>query len=64
MDAMIMKYIPRGRHAAILDAYRDSDGYWIRLKDGWHVEAYSAEQTIHEDTISELRKVISRIRRS
>jgi hypothetical protein len=45
----------------VRDAYHDEDGYWIHLNPGWRVKDYFAEQTIHEDTISELREVIKRI---
>jgi len=63
MDALVLKYIPKGKREAIYYAYHDSDGYWISLNEGWHVDGYCAERTIHEDTISELRKWIPNIRR-
>ena len=34
MDAGIMKYIPKDKQDAVRDAYKDSDGYWICLKEG------------------------------
>ena len=62
MDTRILKYIPASKKAAIRDCYHD-DGYWITLNEGWHVEDYFAEHTIHEDTINELRRVIPSIKR-
>lgn len=61
MDARIMKYIPESKKAAIKDAYRDCDGYWITLNEGWKVKDYCAERTIHEDTIKDIRTVIKDI---
>lgn len=61
MDAQIMKYIPESKKPAIKDAYRDSDGYWITLKEGWKVRDYYSERTIHEDSIKELRPIIKDI---
>ena len=61
IDWKVLKYVPKCKRAAIRDAYHDEDGYWIHLNPGWRVKDYFAEQTIHEDTIAELREVIKRI---
>lgn len=38
-----------------------SDGYWVMLREGWHVEDYFAEHTIHEDTLAEIKVVAKNI---
>ena len=63
MDYRIFKYVPNGKRAGVLNCYHDDDGYWIILCEGWHIEHYYAERTIHEDTIAELRAVIKRIKK-
>lgn len=56
MDENIMNYVPKSKRHAILDAYKDQDGYWICIKsDSGHV--------IHEDTIQELRYQIAGIKK-
>lgn len=65
MDERIMKYIPKSKRAAVNDCWRDSDGYWITLKEGY--EFYnldSGARAICQDTISELRYQIAGIRKA
>ncbi len=64
MDQSILKYVPASKREAIRDAYRDQDGIWITLKDGWEASRTDAGcRTIHEDTIKELKYQISGIQR-
>lgn len=64
MDARILKYIPLKKREAIRDAYKDEDGYWITLNEGWEASnTDSGCRTIHEDTIIDLRHQISGIKR-
>ena len=61
----IMKYVPKGKKEAIRDAYRDEDGFWICLKEGWEASRTdSGCRTIHEDTLPELRYQIAGIQRT
>lgn len=63
-DQMIMKYIPKTKHEAIRECFRDSDGYWIYLNDGWNADRMDSDcRVIAEDTISQLRYQISGISR-
>ncbi len=63
-DPKIMKYVPRNKQEAIRTAWRDSDGYWIELYEGWNADRMDWNcHTIHEDTISELRYQIAGIAR-
>ena len=56
MDKSIMKYIPKSKHDGIADCFRDEDGIWIWLKDGWNADRMDSEcHVICEDTIKELR---------
>lgn len=62
MDERILKYIPQKKREAVVDAFKDSDGYWIFLRDGWEASNMdSGCHIIHEDTIKELRYQISGI---
>lgn len=62
MDANIMRYIPRRKQAAVRDCYRDDDGYWICLHEGWEASNTDAGcRTIHEDNIRDLRYQIAGI---
>ena len=64
IDENIMKYIPVSKKPAIDACWRDSDGYWICLKEGWNADRMDWScHTIHEDTIAELRYQIGGIHR-
>lgn len=54
----LWKYIPKLLLDAVDDASVDMDGYWIYLKEGWHMDG---ERTIHCYTISDLKDDIARI---
>ena len=65
MDEKIMKYVPKMKREAIYDAWEDSDGMWIMLKEGWNADRMDYNcHTIHEDTIKELRYQIAGIRKA
>lgn len=59
----ILNYIPKRALPAVRDAFHDEDGYWVMLREGWHVEGYFAERTIHEDTLAEVKAVARNIRK-
>ncbi|MBQ9531642.1 MAG: DUF3849 domain-containing protein [Eubacterium sp.] len=63
IDERIMKYVPKAKQKAINAAWRDADGYWIELKDGYNAGRMdnSGCHTIHEETITELRYQIAGI---
>ena len=63
IDPKIMKYIPKSKHNTISSCWRDSDGYWITLKDGYNAGRMDNGgcHTIHEDTIAELKYQIAGI---
>lgn len=64
MDQSILKYVPASKREAIRDAYRDQDGIWITLKDGWEASRTdSGCHVIHEDTIRDLKYQIAGIQR-
>jgi hypothetical protein len=46
-------------HAPVLDEYRDDDGYWINLRDGFHIDGAHA---IHESTKARARKRLKDVR--
>jgi len=64
MNQKIMNYIPKSKIEAVSDAYKDEDGYWICLNEGWEASRTdSGCRAIHEDTIKELRYQIAGIQR-
>ena len=64
MAKAIMDYIPKTKIEAVSDAYKDEDGYWICLNEGWEASRTdSGCRTIHEDTIKDLRYQIAGIQR-
>lgn len=64
MDPNILKYVPKSKREAIHDCFRDSDGIWIFLKDGWQAGRMDAHcHVIHEDYIAGLRYQIAGIER-
>ena len=61
-SANIMKYVPKAKKQAIKACWRDSDGYWIILHEGYNADRTDWNcRTIHEDTIADLRYQIAGI---
>lgn len=64
MDKAILKYIPKSKREGIKDCFRDDDGIWIFLKNGWNADRMDNEcHVIHEDCISDLKYQIAGIRK-
>ena len=64
MDQSVLKYVPAAKREAVRDAYKDQDGYWICLLEGWEASRTDAgSRTIHEDTIADLKYQIGGIRK-
>ena len=64
MAKAIIDYIPKTKREAVRDAYRDEDGYWICLNEGWEAtRTDSGCRTIHEDYIADLKYQIAGIQR-
>ena len=68
----IMRLIPKSKQESVLDAWEDSDGVWIMLKEGWNADNMdNVCRTIHEGgdgeplsrTIKALRYQIAGIRK-
>ena len=60
----ILRYVPKSKMEAIRDAWEDSDGMWIILKNGWNADRMDYNcHTIHEDTVADLRYQIAGIRK-
>ena len=57
----ILSVIPKKALPAISDAWHDDDGYWVMIREGWHVKDYYAERVIHEDTLDEIKTVAKNI---
>lgn len=47
----LRRSIPAEYKGCVDEAYHDSDGYWVYLKDGW-TDSDTDAGTIHEDTIA------------
>lgn len=62
IDNNLLKYVPKSKREAIKAIWRDSDGYWIVVKDEYNADRMDVDcHTIHEDTIKELRYQIGGI---
>lgn len=61
-DEKIMKYVPKRLIGAIREAYQDSDGYWIILKDDY-MDTHMNAHVIHGYTINELREDLRNVER-
>jgi hypothetical protein len=49
--------VPKKYHHMIKEIYKDDDGYWVILNDGFYAAGYGPYDefhTIHEDTVSEV----------
>lgn len=61
-DRRILRYVPEGKKSIIQSCWKDSDGYWIMLVEGYTAERTDRHcRTIHEDTIKDLRYQIAGI---
>ena len=61
-DKGILKYVPKSKRAWVWSCYKDSDGYWIVLHNGYYATRTDARcHVIHEDTIAQLRYQIGGI---
>ena len=63
MDTTLLNKIPKKYHPAIQDIYYDSDGYWAYIGNGYFVDAYYAEHTIHEYTLTEFKRIFKQIQK-
>lgn len=57
----LLNKIPKKYHKAIKAIYKDCDGYWAHIGNGYKVEDYLAEHTIHEDTLIGFKQVFRHI---
>lgn len=65
IDARYMKYIPKKHKDKVKALWKDSDGIWLILKNGWGTTTMGEDcHTIHEDTIPDLLSVVRTIVRN
>jgi hypothetical protein len=65
MDQKLLRYVPASKREAVRDAFRDSDGIWIFLRQGWEASRTdSGCHVIHEETVAGLRYQIAGILRN
>lgn len=57
----LLNKIPKKYHASITSIYRDEDGFWAHIGNGYKVEGYYSEHTIHEDTLTEFKRIFKQI---
>lgn len=60
-DIELLNKIPQIYHEATTSIYQDEDGYWAYIENGYKVENYFAEHTIHEDTLAEFKRVFKQV---
>ncbi|WP_281512310.1 hypothetical protein [Mammaliicoccus vitulinus] len=56
----IDKYIPKKHQHKVDEFFKDSDGCWLNLKEGY-ISAHTEATSLHEDTINEVRKQLNTI---
>lgn len=56
----IEKYIPKKYRHTIESFYKDIDGVWLDLKEGY-ISTTTESTSIHEDTINQVRKELKTI---
>ena len=62
MGKPLASYIPAKHRDKIEEIYRDSDGIWVFLKDGWGTITMGEDcHVIHEDTIKQVLEVMKGI---
>lgn len=61
MDKTLLNKIPKKYHPAIKDIYKDEDGFWAYIENGYKVKNYYTEHTIHEDTLTEFKRVLASV---
>lgn len=61
MDKTLLNKIPKKYHPAIKDIYKDEDGFWAYIENGYKVKDYYTEHTIHEDTLTEFKRVFAKV---
>ncbi|MCM5673022.1 hypothetical protein [Staphylococcus hominis] len=59
-EKLLLKYVPKKYRDCVLDLYKDIDGYWLILKDGYK-STTTDTPTIHEFTIKELKSALPTI---
>jgi hypothetical protein len=57
----LLNKIPKIYHEAITSIYKDDDGYWAYIENGYVVRNYFSEHTIHEDTLTEFKRIFKYI---
>lgn len=57
----LLNKIPKIYHEAVTSIYKDEDGYWAYIENGYRVENYFSEHTIHEDTLMEFKRIFKYI---
>lgn len=61
MDKTLLNKIPKKYHPTITDIYKDEDGFWAYIENGYKVKDYYTEHTIHEDTLTEFKRVFASV---
>lgn len=56
----INKYIPKKHQHKIDDFFKDIDGCWLNLKEGY-ISVKTESSSLHEDSINEIRKQLNTI---
>lgn len=54
-EISIEKYVPKKYRHCVDEFFKDIDGCWLFLKEGY-ISAYTEGTSLHEDSINEIRK--------
>ena len=57
----LLSKIAKKYHAAITSIYEDEDGFWAHIGNGYKIDNYFSEHTIHEDTLTEFKRIFKQV---
>ena len=57
----LLSKIPKRYHKAIKSIYKDEDGFWAYIGNGYKIDNYFSEHTIHEDTLTECKRIFKQV---
>ena len=60
-NMILLSKIPKKYHEAIKSIYKDEDGFWAYIENGYKIDNYFSEHTIHEDTLTEFKRIFKQV---
>lgn len=57
----LLSKISKRYHKAIKNIYKDEDGFWAYIGNGYKIDNYFSKHTIHEDTLTEFKRIFKQV---